>query len=332
MSAEPKLVELLYFDGCPGIERVMPVVDPLAEAAGARVIKRRVETAQEAEAQRFLGSPTVRVNGVDVEPGAEQRTDYGLKCRLYRTEAGLTGVPEEDWVRDALQHATPSQHTVSDLQPPTITEILGDDRWAADRISGLDPDARRLYALILYRFTEGGPPDRDELSRLGLGDDALSELIERDLVQLGPDSQVAVAYPFSTMPTRHQVRTEHGQTYWAMCAIDALGMPYLLHQATEIRAREPGSDRAITIAIDPAAQTLRPDPAGAAVAVARTGDGCAAACACPHINLFGSTAAAEGYLASSDLHGAILDVGAATAAGRRVFGDLLDRLGASTRQ
>ncbi len=112
MSAEPKLVELLYFDGCPGIERVMPVVGPLAEAAGARVIKRRVETAQEAEAQRFLGSPTVRVDGVDVEPGAEHRTDYGLKCRLYRTAAGLTGVPEGDWVRDALQHATPSQHGV----------------------------------------------------------------------------------------------------------------------------------------------------------------------------------------------------------------------------
>jgi hypothetical protein len=318
MSAEPRLVELLYFDGCPGIERVLPTVGPLAEAAGARVIRRRVETAQEAEAQRFLGSPTVRVDGVDVEPGAEQRTDYGLKCRLYRTADGLTGVPEEDWVRDALQHAT-------------ITGILGDDRWAADRICGLDPDARRLYALILSRFTEGGAPDRDELSRLGLGDDALSELVERDLVQLGRDGQVAVAYPFSTMPTRHQVRTQHGQTYWAMCALDALGMPYLLHQAAEIRAHEPGSDRAITVAIDLAAQTVRPDPAGAAVVVARAGDGCAAACACPHINLFASTAAAERYLGSSNLHGAILDVATATAAGRRVFGDLLDRLGAGTR-
>jgi hypothetical protein len=221
---------------------------------------------------------------------------------------------------------------MTDLQTATITEILGDDRWAADRISGLHPDARRLYALILYRFTEGGPPDRDELSRLGLGEDALSELVERDLVALGPHGQVAVAYPFSTMPTRHQVRTQRGQTYWAMCAIDALGMPYLLHQAAEIRAPEPGSDCEIIVAIDPVAQTLRPDPACAAVVVARTGDGCAAACACPHINLFASSAAAERYLAGSDLYGAILDVATATAAGRRVFGDLLDRLGAGPGQ
>ena len=110
MSAEPTLVELLYFDGCPGIDRVSPVVAPLAEAAGARVVRRRVETPQEAEAQRFLGSPTVRVDGMDVEPGAERRSDYGMKCRLYQTADGLTGVPEQEWVREALQRATSGRH------------------------------------------------------------------------------------------------------------------------------------------------------------------------------------------------------------------------------
>jgi Alkylmercury lyase len=219
-----------------------------------------------------------------------------------------------------------------EAQTATITEILGDDRWADDRISGLHPLARRLYALILYRFSEGGPPERDELSRLGVDDDALSELVERDLVQLGPDGRIATAYPFSTAPTRHRVRTEDGRAYWAMCAIDALGMPYLLHDAAEIRAREPGSDRTITIAIDPAAQTLHADPADAAVVVARAGTGCAAACACPHINVFASVAAAERYLAASDLDGAIVDLAAAAAAGRRTFGDLLERLGEAAKR
>jgi hypothetical protein len=196
------------------------------------------------------------------------------------------------------------------------------------RISGLAPAARRLYALILYRFTEGGPPERDELSDVGFDAAVLSELVDRDLVQLGGDAQIAVAYPFSSSPTRHQVLTKDGRAYWAMCAIDALGMPYLLHQAAEIRAREPDSDRTILVAIDPDAQTVRADPADAAVAVARGGDGCAAGCACPHINLFGSTVAAERYLAASELHGTILDLPEATAAGRRAFGDLLDGLGA----
>jgi hypothetical protein len=51
---------------------------------------------------RFLGSPTIRVGGRDVEPYTEERTDYGLSCRVFRTEAGIAGQPDERWVRDAL--------------------------------------------------------------------------------------------------------------------------------------------------------------------------------------------------------------------------------------
>ena len=57
------------------------------------------ETAQKL---RFLGSPTVRIAGQDVEPGAAARTDFALSCRLYRTDAGLQGQPDERWVRAAL--------------------------------------------------------------------------------------------------------------------------------------------------------------------------------------------------------------------------------------
>jgi hypothetical protein len=76
----------------------------LATEAGAELALRRIDTSDDAEAQRFLGSPTVRVNGRDVDPGAEGRTDYGLKCRLYRSEElGQSPVPPERWTRVALQ-------------------------------------------------------------------------------------------------------------------------------------------------------------------------------------------------------------------------------------
>jgi hypothetical protein len=218
------------------------------------------------------------------------------------------------------------------MRPATITDLLGDDRWAEQRIAGPDPSARRLYALILNRFSQGAPPHSRDLGRLGFHEDALSQLLARDLVALGDDGQVAVAYPFSAVPTRHRVVVEDGQVYWAMCAIDALATPYLLHQAAEIHAREPESDQSITIAIDPVADTPNAESTEAVVVVARSGDGCAAGCLCPHTNLFASAAAAERYLATSELHGTVLDLQAATAAGRRVFGDLLDRLGAGASQ
>jgi hypothetical protein len=63
---------------------------------------RRVHSPEAAIAERFLGSPTVQVDGVDVELEAGARDDFGLKCRLYSTAEGLRGTPPEEWVIRAL--------------------------------------------------------------------------------------------------------------------------------------------------------------------------------------------------------------------------------------
>lgn len=55
-----------------------------------------------AVAQRFLGSPSIRVNGRDVEPAAADRLDFVYSCRVYRTESGLVGQPPERLLREAL--------------------------------------------------------------------------------------------------------------------------------------------------------------------------------------------------------------------------------------
>lgn len=102
-NAVPK-VEILVFEGCPNAEAALDLVERVADelqlAAEVEVVV--VPDAEAAERTRFLGSPTIRVDGEDVEPGAEQRTDYFLSCRVYRTNAGLSGQPDEDWLRQAL--------------------------------------------------------------------------------------------------------------------------------------------------------------------------------------------------------------------------------------
>ena len=65
----------------------------------------RVDDDEAAARERFLGSPTVRVDGRDVEPGADERTDFGLRCRLFAIPEGLRGVPADDWVLGALERA-----------------------------------------------------------------------------------------------------------------------------------------------------------------------------------------------------------------------------------
>jgi hypothetical protein len=100
-------IEVLYFDGCPNHEALLPRLRALlaSEAITTNIDLRRIADDDAAQHERFLGSPTVRVNGRDVEPDADRRTDYGMKCRLYRTTAGLSGQPQEEWLQAALSHA-----------------------------------------------------------------------------------------------------------------------------------------------------------------------------------------------------------------------------------
>jgi hypothetical protein len=100
-------VEVLYFEGCPNHEALLPHLRDLLHAAGVStdVELLRVEDDDVAERERFLGSPTLRIDGEDVEPGADRRTDYGVKCRLYATSDGLRGTPEDEWVLAALRRA-----------------------------------------------------------------------------------------------------------------------------------------------------------------------------------------------------------------------------------
>ncbi|PZS34315.1 MAG: thioredoxin family protein [Pseudonocardiales bacterium] len=99
-------LEVLYSDGCPSHERLMPILRELAATHDAELVQSRIETAERAEEARFLGSPSVRVDGRDVEPAAQTRTDYGLKCRLYRRPAGQSGLLPREWIQHALRETT----------------------------------------------------------------------------------------------------------------------------------------------------------------------------------------------------------------------------------
>jgi hypothetical protein len=99
------LVEILYFDGCPNHEAARALVERVSSEVGLEPELRLLSVADEEAARRlrFLGSPTIRVAGRDVDPQAAERDEYVLSCRVYRTETGFAGQPEERWVRDALQ-------------------------------------------------------------------------------------------------------------------------------------------------------------------------------------------------------------------------------------
>lgn len=100
-------VQLLYFDGCPGYEELRPRVERLLDERGLgdglELVP--VTSLEQADAERFLGSPTLRVDGHDVEPSADERDDFGMKCRIYARANGLGRSPSDDQIAAALDRA-----------------------------------------------------------------------------------------------------------------------------------------------------------------------------------------------------------------------------------
>jgi hypothetical protein len=100
-------IEMLFSAGCPhgdaAEELVVRVTQELeVEGDVQRVF---IETPEDADRARFLGSPSIRVNGQDIEPGADRRTDFSYSCRVYQTPHGVAGLPDEAWLRRALASA-----------------------------------------------------------------------------------------------------------------------------------------------------------------------------------------------------------------------------------
>src|SRR5437016_10131726 len=108
MSARRRpVVEILYFDGCPNHEPALAMVERVDEELGADADVRLVNVPDQETAERlhFLGSPTIRVDGVDVDPHTDARSEYALACRVFTTEHGPAGQLDERWIRSALANA-----------------------------------------------------------------------------------------------------------------------------------------------------------------------------------------------------------------------------------
>ena len=100
-------VELLWSAGCPHYRAARALIDEVAASLRLAPAVEEIGVEDEATGRRlcFPGSPTIRVDGVDVEPGWEPCADCTPRCRVYGTEAGLRGLPERGWVERALVRA-----------------------------------------------------------------------------------------------------------------------------------------------------------------------------------------------------------------------------------
>ena len=101
-------VELLYFDGCPnwqgGLENLKLALKEANLDPHIQLVK--IEGVEQATKERFLGSPSIRVDGADLWPA--ERENYFLECRVYQTPQEMKGWPTVEMICEKLS-GIPSQ-------------------------------------------------------------------------------------------------------------------------------------------------------------------------------------------------------------------------------
>jgi hypothetical protein len=114
-------IEVLYFDRCPNhkpaVERLQQLLTE--EGVSAEVLEVNVSDASIAQRVGFLGSPSVRVNGLDVEPEARATRAYGMMCRTYAVNGRREGLPSREILRQAIREADSGINSSDSGQPPS---------------------------------------------------------------------------------------------------------------------------------------------------------------------------------------------------------------------
>ena len=198
------------------------------------------------------------------------------------------------------------------------------------RQSELSPVLREFHRAILGVFLNAGrPPEQDELresaAELGLDPGhAMRELSRADLVHTDASGHITVAYPFSGSDRGIHVQQADGPGVWAMCAIDALGIPQMAGRDVVITATDPASRE--PVAVESQDGRLTWQPPGAVVLLATNGrGGIIAECTCPLITFHTTERHALDHLAAqSGATGQVLSQAKAHELAGDAFGSLLN--------
>ncbi len=207
--------------------------------------------------------------------------------------------------------------------------------WKCTHVSlGTREEAVRQYILSQFPLRGRAPSRREILEALALRDPTevqtiLERLAALDFIALDPESQeLRSAYPFSTRPTKHLVRFHdwaEAKPVYALCAVDALGVPFMLNRDVSIASSCAHCSGPITIRVH--GQTVMACTPAETVVWRGTGtmDGeCVATAFCPTVNFFCSSAHVAAWQQDRpDTAGSVLNLGEALYLGKGIFEDLL---------
>ncbi len=123
----------------------------------------------------------------------------------------------------------------------SLFELINKSLDLRGKLQPLSKDEDRVRRFVLEHFPKAGKaPTKDEIGiETRLSSEELSKILEtldsRDIIYL-KDGEISGAYPFSNTATNFKVTFPNGQTAFAMCAIDALGISFMVGKDVKIES------------------------------------------------------------------------------------------------
>ena len=102
-------VELLYLEGCPNYQPTLLAVEHAISEEGIAATITSIKVT-DPNTRGFLGSPTVLINGSDLQLNELAVTPSGLACRSYANDGVLQGFPPQEMVKSAVRRARSSTY------------------------------------------------------------------------------------------------------------------------------------------------------------------------------------------------------------------------------
>lgn len=202
-------------------------------------------------------------------------------------------------------------------------------RLAAAQLSPAEDDARK-YILREFARTGKAPSERTIAAAMNLPSiESAHRLVERlhkaDILTK-EGGEIISAYPFSAKTTRHKVIFQDGHAIYALCATDALGVHFMLHEDIAVRSRCPECDGEMTIEMKDG-KVASCVPEGVVEFVSSRKDcGCTAKTFCPFMNFFCSQEHLEKWREKNpeNGNGEMYPLHQVLEHGKNIFGDFMN--------
>jgi len=98
------VVEILYTDNCPFWKETLKLITEVIDDLKTEAMVKKVKISGEDEAKRLRlpGSPTVRINGVDIDPAVKETVGY-IGCRIYMYKGEIYEFPPKEMIESACE-------------------------------------------------------------------------------------------------------------------------------------------------------------------------------------------------------------------------------------